>query len=263
MGERKVKLWNKASKKDNDNSQTNVAIEEVNTVVDGPVITMENLPNAVADHIEHLVKLEDKMEEAQKRAGQAKKLAVSAKNTPNNIFTRKKAIEALQMSILGLSTVNAELMDAMSLSFADQRKIGEILNQMLFLCVSNLATTRNLIGQFEATLKKAQKNGYSQETKAEMARLLRELKNQEDIMARQEEQAGVLRDYGTKLKAAEEHLHEHESNTNDQLIQTQKDLDELYKRLDESEEARKKSERQYRIALVCVAIGAVVLSILI
>lgn len=262
MSEKKNTLWGKLSKKHNVVSQAVAPTQDEESTIDTPVITMENLPNAVADHLEHLVVLEDKMDVARKRARAAKEVAVAAKNKPTVFFKRKKAVEALQDSALSLANANADIMDALALSFADQRKIGEILNQMLFLCVSNLATTRSLIGQFEASLRKAQKSGYSEETKAEMARIIHELKNQEDMMVRQEKQAEVLREYGTQLKATEEHLHEHESNTNDQLTQAQKELDELSKRLDESEEARLNSEKKYRYMLIAVAIGAVILSIL-
>lgn len=280
MSEKKKKFWDKLSKKDTSVSQaedsngkkTTITPKKDEAIVVEPTITVENLPDAIADHIEHLAVLEEKMAVARKCAGNAKSLAIEARSRPATFFGRRKAIEALQASSLGLANANADMMDALALSFADQRKIGEILNQMLLLCVSNLAGTRSLIGQLEAGLKKVEKGGYSEDTKAEMARIIRELKAREDMMIRQEKHAEALREYGAHLQAAEDHLHEHDerhnetaeevSHTNQLLAQTISELEELKQKYTDSEVARLKSEKQNRMMLVGVAIVAVLLIIL-
>lgn len=271
MSEKK-KLWDKFSKKDtavlqaedSKGKKTTITPKKDEAIVVEPTITVENLPDAIADHIEHIAVLEDKMAVARKQAGNAKTLAIEAKHRPATFFGRRKAIEALQESSLGLANANADMMDALALSFADQRKIGEILNQMLLLCVSNLAGTRSLIGQLEAGLRKVEKGDYSEETKQEMKRIIRDLKTQEDLMIRQEKQAEALRKYGTQLQAAEDHLHEQDerhaetveevARTNELAVSNRKKLDEIRGKMQVTESALAESRKRQNVLFCTVAV---------
>ena len=190
---------------------------------------------------------------------------------PATFFGRRKAIEALQESSLGLANAHADMMDALALSFADQRKIGEILNQMLLICVSNLAGTRSLIGQLEAGLRTVEKGDYSEETKQEMKRIIRDLKAQEDLMIRQEKQAEALRKYGTQLQAAEDHLHEQDerhaetveevARANELAVSNRKKLDEIRGKMQATEDAFAESRKRQNV-LFCTVVVLILITII-
>ena len=275
----KKKLWDKFSKKDTAVSQaedskgkkTTITPKKDEAIVVEPTVTVEKLPDAIADHIEHITVLENKMAVARKRASNAKNLAIEARHRPATFFGRRKAIEALQESSLGLANAHADMMDAFALSFADQRKIGEILNQMLLLCVSNLAGTRSLINQLEAGLRKVEKGDYSEETKQEMKRIIRDLKAQEDLMIRQEKQAEALRKYGTQLQAAEDHLHEQDerhaetveevARTNELAVSNRKKLDEIRGKMQATEDALAASRKRQNV-LFCTVVVLILITII-
>ena len=139
-----------------ENRQGKVAPAEApqNIVMEDTAVTADNLPAALAAHFEQLTILEQKIQGADARARKARTIALDAKKKPVGFFGRKRAVEALQDSALSFAQAQSDVMDAMRVSLVYQRKISEIINQMLLLCVSNLAGTRTLLGQLQDELKK-------------------------------------------------------------------------------------------------------------
>lgn len=234
-------------------------------------VTVDSLPAALAAHFEQLTILKGKIKTADERARTARTLADSAKKRSTGLFGRKKAVEALQDSSLSLAQAQSDVMDAMRVSFIYQQKISEIINQMLLLCVSNLAGTRTLLSQLQDELKNVEKGDYSEETKAEMTRIIHELKAREDIMSKQAKQSAVLQEHAIHMQEQDEHLQQHDvrhaetaeevAKTNELATQNQRQIEELGQLLQFEENARLESEKKQRITFA-VATAAVLLTII-
>ena len=234
-------------------------------------ISVDNLPAALAAHFEQLTILEKKIQAADTRAQNARALADSAKKKSAGFFGRRKAIESLQDSNISLAQAQAGVMDAMKVSFAYHRKISEIINQMLLLCVSNLAGTRTLLSQLQDELKKVERGDYSEETKAEMARIIRELKAQEDMMSKQAKQSAMLQEHTIHMQEQDEHLQQHDvrhaetaeevAKTNKIAAENQRQIEEMSRQLQLSEAARLETEKKQKITFA-IAIVAVLLTVI-
>ena len=276
MGEKKrLGLFQKNPKaaSPTENRQGKVAPAEPpkDTVTEDTVVTADNLPAALAAHFEQLTILEQKIQGADARARKARTIALDAKKKPVGFFGRKRAVAALQDSALSFAQAQSDVMDAMRVSLVYQRKISEIINQMLLLCVSNLAGTRTLLGQLQDELKKVEKGDYSETTKAEMARIIRELKAQEDMMSKQAKQSAMLHEHTVHIQEQDAHLLRHDARhdetagevakANQLASDNHRKIEEMERLLQLSEKARLESERNQRITLV-IAVVAVLLTII-
>lgn len=239
-------------------------------VMEDTVVTADNLPAALAAHFEQLTILEQKIQSADARARKARTIALDAQKKPTGFFGRKKAVEALQGSALSFAQAQSDVMDAMRVSLVYQRKISEIINQMLLLCVSNLAGTRTLLGQLQDELKKVEKGDYSETTKAEMARIIQELKAQEDMMCKQAKQSAMLHEHTVHIQEQDAHLLRHDARhdetagevakANKLASDNHRKIEEMEQLLQLSENARLESERNQKITFI-IAVIAVLLTI--
>jgi len=243
---------------------------QTNTQVDTEV-TVENLPAALAAHFEQLTILEKKIQAADSRAQNARILADNAKKKSAGFFGRKKAVEALQDSNISLAQAQSDVMDAVKVSFVYQQKISKIINQMLLLCVSNLAGTRTLLSQLQDELKKVERGDYSEETKTEMAKIIRDLKEQEDMMSRQAKQSVMLQEHEIHMQEQDEHLQQHDvrhadtaeevARTNQLIAENQHQIKEMGRLLQFSEAARLETEKKQKITFA-VAVVAILIAVI-
>lgn len=276
MGEKKrLGIFSKkpevAGLTENKQGKVTPAAEPKDIATEDTVVTADNLPAALAAHFEQLAILEQKIQGADIRARESRTIALDAKKKFVGLFTHKKAVEALQDSALSFAQAQSDVIDAMRVSLAYQRKISEIINQMLLLCVSNLAGTRTLLGQLQDELKKVEKGDYSETTKAEMARIIRELKAQEDMMSKQAKQSAMLHEHTVHIQEQDAHLLRHDARHDETAEEVTKvnqlasdnhqKIEEVEQRLRLSEEARRKSEWNHRITLA-VAVVAALLAII-
>lgn len=260
-----------ASLSENRNGKALSAEAPKDIIMEDPVVTADNLPAALAAHFEQLTILEQKIQGADARARKAKTIALDATQKPVGFFGRKRAVEALQGSALSLAQAQSDVLDAMRASLVYQRQISEIINQMLLLCVSNLAGTRTLLGQLQDELKKVEKGDYSETTKAEMARIIRELKAQEDMMSKQAKQSAMLHEHTMHIQEQDAHLLIHDARhdetagevakVNQLTSDNHRRIDEMERLLQLSEKTRLKSEQKQGITLA-IAVVAVLLAIM-
>lgn len=240
---------------------------QINTQVDTEV-TVENLPAALAAHFEQLTILEKKIQAADSRAQNARILADNAKKKSAGFLGRKKAVEALQDSNISLAQAQSDVMDAVKVSFVYQQKISKIINQMLLLCVSNLAGTRTLLSQLQDELKKVERGDYSEETKTEMAKIIRDLKEQEDMMSRQAKQSVKLQEHEIHMQEQDEHLQQHDvwyaetaeevARTNQLIAENQRQIEEMSRLCQSSEAALLEAEKKQRITIAVAAVAILV-----
>lgn len=236
-----------------------------------PTITANNLPEALVAHFEQLSLLEKKIKAADEHAQSARSMANDAKEKSSIYFGRGKILEALQNSVFHIAQAQGDIMDTMKVSFGYQKRISELINQMLRLCVSNLASTRNLLSQLRTELKKAEGGNYSEETKNEMSRIIRELKAQEDMMCKQAHQSAMLQEQAVHIHKQDEHLLQHDARHEETASEVervgrlagdnQKNIMELEQRLSRSEAMRLESEKKMHIILIAAVVVVVALTL--
>lgn len=166
------------------------------------VVDTNNLPVALSQQFEQMSILERKMKDAQACADIAKNAAFALRGKKSFFYSRRKAIHALQESTFAFAQAQSDMLDAMRASFIFQQGISSIVNQLFMHSNNNLAETRVLMDKLQAELKRINTEGsFSDSTKAEMQKIIQQLKEREDFMSKQAKQSEVLQQHGQDIKA--------------------------------------------------------------
>lgn len=157
------------------------------------------LPGLLQGQISKLNELDASVTKAIKAAESAKSAADSAAQKSAGMFQKKAAIEELQKASLDLAGAVIQGADAQRLSFEFQQKLAEISKFLFGLGVSNIAANRMVVRELELKLNGASKQQLSDLARQELIGVVKQLKDQEDIMVRQERTAATLRTQGQRL----------------------------------------------------------------
>lgn len=213
-------------------------------------ISNRNLPRLIEEQINKLKELDKSINEAMMAAEKATESARSADAMSAGWGKKKAAIEELQSSVVDLADAIQAGVGAQQLSFEYHTKITEITKYLFSLGVSNIATNRFVVRELEMRLKGASQEELSLLARQELMMVVKQLKDQEDILKKQD-------DFSKAVKALNE-----ENKKLDEEIRAQAELFNQYEkqlkmfaeadkkldvRLQALEEAYKQHERQLKI----------------
>ena len=162
-------------------------------------IPKKDLPQLITQEFDKISKLEERVQKARDSAVSAKESARIASNKSASLGHKKEAIEALQSSNLELAKANGDIIDALDVSFDYQKQLGQITQYLFLLGVSNIAYTKFVIQQLKEELKKAPKDKLSDTAREEIIKVIRRLKEQEDLALRMSEQGDALKKHEGKI----------------------------------------------------------------
>ena len=143
----------------------------------------------------------------------------------------KDVIEDTQTAIDNLAKAQHVTVDALRQSFEFQRKLAEVSKYLFELGCANITVNRITVKAIEAKLKGASKKDISELARQEMLAVVKQLKEQEDILKKQE-------DLNAKVKSNFERLNEKDRID---AVQTQR-LEELSALLDNKGSIDQKQE---------------------
>ena len=162
-------------------------------------IPKKDLPQLITQEFDKISKLEERVQKARDSAVSAKESARIASIKSASLGHKKEAIEALQSSNLELAKANGDIIDALDVSFDYQKQLGQITQYLFLLGVSNIAYTKFVIQQLKEELKKAPKDKLSDTAREEIIKVIRRLKEQEDLALRMSEQGDALKKHEGKI----------------------------------------------------------------
>ena len=143
----------------------------------------------------------------------------------------KDVVEDTQTAIDNLAKAQHVTVDALRQSFEFQRKLAEVSKYLFELGCANITVNRITVKAIEAKLKGASKKDISELARQEMLAVVKQLKEQEDILKKQE-------DLNAKVKSNFERLNEKDRID---AVQTQR-LEELSALLDNKGSIDQKQE---------------------
>ena len=150
---------------------------------------IEEVPSIIVEQTDSLDNFAKKQQEAIEAAMEAKEAADSAKAKEVKLLSGKKvAIEALQETCAAQSSALMNLAAAIQAAFNHQEKIKEITDLLLGIGFMNTALNRMVVRELELRLKNASEKELSDLARKELENVVRQLKAQQDMAQRIENQ---------------------------------------------------------------------------
>jgi hypothetical protein len=183
----------------------------------------KDLPVMIQGQISKLNDLDKSVKKAMEAAALAKDSAKSAKNKSAGLFKKKAAIEELQSAGIDLAEAVQSGAEAQRISFEFQTKLAKIAKYLFGLGVSNIASNRFVVRELEMKLKGASQEELSELARQELILVVKQLKEQEDILRKQEDFSKALKNYNEILKAQTQ-----KSQQIDGQLQMQADINKVH-----------------------------------
>ena len=207
----------------------NIKVEEL------PAFIPQNLKDVIANHIEDLPKEIGKQVDSMTKFKEAKDIAVeNAKDAMDKATessqielkwykSDRKAIEALQSACHAQSNAIDSNTEAIKQSFENQEKITRVSKTLLVMGLANSALNRMVIREISLRLQNASKEELDELARQELEGVLRQLKSQEDLRNRIENQKGTLDEHSKEITNLNRDIKKFQSTT-DKLREGQKDF---------------------------------------
>lgn len=208
----------------------------------------KNLFEQIEGQVEKLNELSNVIEKATKAAENAKESAEKAKSKSAGFGKKKTAIEELQSAGIALAEAVQEEAEAQKVSFEFQRKLAEISKYLFGLGVSNIASNRFVARELEMRLKGASQGKLSELAQQELMNVLKQLKEQEDILLQ-------LQNIFKVLKSHDESLQDQlcKSQQIDEKVQEQEEVNRLHdKQIINLSECGKRYEEKLQVQMEAV-----------
>lgn len=168
------------------------------------VLDESKLPELIQGQIGKLKDLDDSVQKALAAATQAEKRAKAAGELSAgwSLFggRKKDAIEGLQEAGLELAGAVQSGAEAQRLSFEFQTRLGDVTKYLFGLGVGSIAANRAVVRELELRLSGASEEQLSELARDEVASVVRQLKEQEDMLRKQEQMKGTLREQDLKIR---------------------------------------------------------------
>lgn len=170
-----------------------------------PVVRDEDLPAVIQGQVQKLNELDESVKKAVVAAKKAEEAAKKAEDKKVTFWGgRKEAIEELQTAGMSIADAVASGAKAQKVSFEFQTKLAEITKYLFGLGISNIAANRIVVRELELRLNGASKEKLSDLARQEMLMVVKQLKDQEDILVKQEELEKSVKSHNNKFKSQSE-----------------------------------------------------------
>lgn len=167
------------------------------------VIDDEKLPELIHNHIGKLVELDAGVKKALEIAENAERRAHSARNLSAGWSLlggkKKEAIEGLQEASVELAEAVQLGAQAQKISYEFQARLAEVTKSLFELGTGNIAATRMVVRGLEMRLRGASEEELSDLARMEVASVIRQLKEQEDLHFKQQKMTETLRESNVKI----------------------------------------------------------------
>lgn len=166
-------------------------------------IDVEQLPHVIQQQIAKLNELDSSVKNALNAAAEAEKRADAAKkmSAGRGLWEDKKkaAIEGLQSAGVELAQAVQIGANAQKISFEFQTRLAEVTKYLFNLGAHSIAARRYVVRELEMRLSGASREQLSELAHQELLSVVRQLKEQEDLLEKQARMQAVLRDHDERL----------------------------------------------------------------
>ena len=159
----------------------------------------EDLPLVISKTINGVAEIDKKIKQSEEKAIKATESAKIAKNKKAgwSLFgsNKKEAIEALQIAVSDQADALYDSIETNKEQFDNQKKMIKSIQYLFGLGVANMAANRTVVRELEMKLRNASKEELSELAKAEIEGVILQLRAQEDMWKRIENNDAILREH--------------------------------------------------------------------
>ena len=167
-------------------------------------IPSEEIPTVISSVLNGVAESKKRVKKAKEEAKKAQESAEEASQKSAGFFKKKEAIESLQTATSDLSTSQSALVDAQEIMFQYQKELSKAMQYLFSIGTCNIAATRMVIRELKLRLEGASEEEISDLERNEIINVVRQLKEQEDMMNRQDALSKKVRTLELDLKDAKE-----------------------------------------------------------
>ena len=175
-------------------------------------VNIETIPNIVAGRIEDISALENEVKQSEESAKDAMHFVSTqmARYQEKGVWifrhragNTKDIVKDTQVSVEKLAAAQQVSVSAMKKSFEFQKKLAETSKYLFELGCVNITVNRIAVSAIEAKLNGASKEEISELARQEMMAVVRQLKEQEDILKKQEFLSSKVKENSSRLNEKE------------------------------------------------------------
>lgn len=201
-------------------ANTKAEIIEIPTNIT-PDEAVKKIPILIGNGFGRLQEIKKQVDDANAQAELASEAARNAWLKPTGFWKRTTpAIEALQQAVMSQSKAQVQLSKAQCLMFEQQQILANYSKFLFSLCVVNLTCARMAVKEISMRLQEASEEEISDIAKQEMAKVLEQLKQQMDILEKQERLQNKIHLLENRIDG----LEEYKKSAENQLINYQNEL---------------------------------------
>jgi|GEM_PF-5262273 len=155
-------------------------------------------PSLIYQQVSLLNECSVSVKNALENAKKAKIQAEKAKNKSAGLFQKKVAIKELQTAVYDNSIATESLAEAQSKSYELQSKMAHIAKYLFELGIRDIALNRIVVRELELRLKGASEKEISDLARQEILVIVKQLKEQEDILLKQNNLSDRVNEHNIK-----------------------------------------------------------------
>jgi hypothetical protein len=179
--------------------------------IDISLIQVNNLSEIIGGQVDIVKKLGEKVTEAIEKASGAKNSAQKAWLKETGWFQKKEAIESLQAAVKGIGEATEANAESQKIMYDYMQKIAQITKNLITIGCSSIAMNRATVRELELKLTGASKEKLSELAKKELLNVVTQLKQQEDVMSKQEQLTTEVHTQSKQIKSLTDLTQQHQN----------------------------------------------------
>ena len=144
---------------------------------------------------------EDIIALAKSKGDQAKE---KAQGVSTNFFKRKQAVEDLKDAQISNAEATVGALEAIEQVSVNQQRLSELFQSFVHIGMVDIATNRAVVAYIQKVMSDESEQTISEETKEQLIGVIRDLKEKEDLLVRQQKQGEKIKDHDKRISVVEE-----------------------------------------------------------
>lgn len=193
-----------------------------------------------------------KLDEAKQKGDDAREKAV---NVNTGLLNRKRAIEDLKEATIGTADATIDALDCVEQVAENQRHLAEACQEFVKIGAMDITTNRAVVAYLTNVLSEGGDKTLNEEVQEQLVGVVRDLKQREDVMIKQQRQGEKIKDHDSRIVYGEQY---------DEMQDNQmKDLEARVEQLELlAKNAQKKSDSAVAWVGMALGLAGVVLAVI-
>ena len=162
-------------------------------------VTESDVPALIQQQFVKMESFKEKLTLARKKAEDANIAAKEIRDSKTRLLKMKTTLEQMQEAQVALSEATLQNTEAQELSFEYQRVLAEVTKYLFGLGVTNISVNRCVVKELQMRIEQASEEEIDEMARNELINVVRQLKEQEDILQKQKNLEEKIKLYNQRI----------------------------------------------------------------